>query len=300
MYFGNTGGAAGRVAPPRAGGAGISVGHGAYQGVVGYWGNLPYGGGTGRPDRWDWADGIPGGRFGAGYRTTAGAVKLGYTSPDMNGFTVGASVNLNPTYRREKASDTPSAGNDRFDDLSFRNEWEAGIRWSGDLPSGDNLALGLTHGRACITTATCHDGNMASAMLTRDLGGNRLRGSLALFNMEYDRVGPEVRTGDDEWGFHLGADYQVGKWTYALNYIRAFNPKNGPALMDSAAPHNWAVSLGADCKIAETMDLGVGVVRASNGRGEKVNEVGMSLTYRFNARVNRDNSFADATSGMFR
>ena len=33
LYFGNTGGAAGRVSPSRAGAAGVSAGHGAYQGL---------------------------------------------------------------------------------------------------------------------------------------------------------------------------------------------------------------------------------------------------------------------------
>ncbi|WP_255853448.1 porin [Marinobacterium rhizophilum] len=290
LYLGEDDGAADRLKPRQSGRVGIAVGHGAFTGVVPWWGNLPYGGGFDRSNanswNWDWANGIVGGDWRSFSRDTQDAIKIGYESPELNGFKFGASINLQDTFAGFAGPGTAPKGQDSWSDLGLKDdEFELAAQWNGKTASGLRLSAGVVH-------SSVHVVNDDMQQKSTDIGfqvGTTLDSGATVSTSAYYAYGNydndvADRHVEDEQ-LHVGVDWNKGKWKLGVNYTQAWDSYNPPGTALLGGGGNKGYSIGANYKLAKGLTLGGGVLYAENDAGEDATEVGLNLTYRFKTLV---------------
>ncbi|WP_036186675.1 porin [Marinobacterium lacunae] len=288
LYLGEDDGAADRLKPKQSGRAGLAVGHGAFTGIIPWWGNLPYAGGHLRRSEydWDWPNGIVGGDWRSFSRDTQDAIKIGYQSPVLSGFQFGVSMNLQNTYEGFAGKGTAPAQQDSWSRLGFKNdEYEMALQWNGVTSNGLILSTGLTHNSVHVVNA---DMLQKSTDVGFKVGkklsdGAMLSTSVYYAYEKYDNDVSDIHTDDRQ--IHWGVDWSKGKWKVGANYLKAWDSYNPPATVQLGGGGNEGYSLGADYKLAKGLTVGAGIIHAKNDGGEEATEVGVNLSYRFKRMI---------------
>lgn len=290
FYLGEDDGAADRLKPKQAGRVGIAVGHGAFTGITPWWGNLPYGGGTIRdgsePFNWDWPNGIVGGDWRSTSRDTQDAVKVGYESPEINGFRFGASINLQDTYAGFEGPGTAPKHQDRWDDLALKDdEYELSLQWNGSTVGGLNLSAGLAHSSVhVVNDDLLQKGTDFGIKVAGKLDSGAIVSTSAFYGQQdYDNDVSGLDVDEDQ--YHIGFDWSKGRWKVGLNYVNSNDAHNAAGTRLLGGGGNEGYSLGADYKLVKDLTLGGGVLVAENDAGEDATEAGLNLTYRFKTAI---------------
>lgn len=286
LYLGEDDGAADKMRSPQAGRVGIAVGHNGPRGIIPWWGNLPYGGGFDRDDLFDWGNGIVSGDWRAFERDTHDAIKVGYLSPDLNGWHFGASINLRDTYAGYVGRGSAPSKHDRWTDIGFKDdEYELAVRWNGKTARGWMLDAGMTHVSVHVVNedvlqANTDAGFKAAKRLT---DGATVSASAYYARQKYTASGREAEFGRQ---MHLGFDWAKRKWKIGANYFKSWEAWNPTYTVKRGGGGNEGFSLGADYQVAKGLTLGIGVINARNDSGEEATEVGMNFTYRYKKFLN--------------
>ncbi|WP_020681582.1 porin [Marinobacterium rhizophilum] len=287
FYLGEDDGAADRLKPRQSGRVGIAVGHGAFTGIIPWWGNLPFAGGTIRegsaPYNWDWSNGIVGGDWRAFSRDTSDAIKIGYESPVWNGFMFGASINLQDTYAGyDGVRGSIADEQDSWSDLGFKDdEYELALQWNGKTAAGYALSAGITHTSAQIVNEDMlQESTDVGFKIGKKLdSGAMVSGSAYYAYEDYNNDKADIHVDDEQ--VHIGFDWTKSKWKVGVNYTQAWDSYNPAGTVQLGGGGNKGYSIGANYQLAKGLTLGGGVLYAENDNGEEATEVGMNLTYRF-------------------
>ncbi|NVK41119.1 MAG: porin [Oceanospirillaceae bacterium] len=291
FYLGEDDGAADRLKPKQSGRVGIAVGHGAFTGIIPWWGNLPFAGGTiregGNPYNWDWPNGIVGGDWRSMSRDTADAIKIGYESPVWNGFMFGASINLQDTYAGyDGVRGSIPDKQDSWNNLGLKDdEYELALQWNGKTAAGYALSAGIIH-------TSVHVINKDMLQENTDVGfkvgkklesGATVSGSAYYAYEDYNNDKADIHVDDEQ--VHVGFDWSKGKWKVGVNYTQAWDSYNPAGTFQLGGGGNEGYSIGANYNLTKGLTLGGGVLYAENDRGEEATEVGLNMTYRFKTFV---------------
>ncbi|WP_020681600.1 porin [Marinobacterium rhizophilum] len=286
FYLGEDDGAADRMKPKQSGRVGIAVGHGAFTGIIPWWGNLPFAGGTiregGNPYNWDWPNGIVGGDWRSSSRDTQDAIKIGYETPNWNGFTFGASINLQDTYAGFDGPGTIPDEQDSWSDLGLKDdEYELAMQWNGKTAAGYALSAGLIHTSVhVVNDDMLQESTDAGFKVGKQLeSGATVSGSVYYAYEDYNNDKADIHVDDQQ--VHVGFDWAKGKWKVGVNYTKAWDPYNPAGTFLLAGGDNEGYSIGANYNLAKGLTLGGGVLYAENDRGEEATEVGLNLSYRY-------------------
>ncbi|GGB79541.1 hypothetical protein GCM10011352_01480 [Marinobacterium zhoushanense] len=288
LYLGEDDGAADRLKPMQSGRVGLAVGHGAFTGIIPWWGNLPYAGGHMRRSDydWDWPNGIVGGDWRSFSRDTQDAIKIGYQSPVLSGFKFGVSMNLQNTYEGFSGKGTAPTHQDSWSHLGLENdEYELALQWNGTTSSGLKLSTGLTHTSVhVVNDDMLQKSTDAGFKVGKKLNDGAILSTSVYYAYEkYDNDVTDIHVDDRQ--VHWGLDWSKGKWKVGANYLKAWDSYNPPATVQLGGGGNEGYSLGVDYKLAKGLTLGAGVIHAKNDGGEKATEVGMNLSYRFKRMI---------------
>lgn len=290
VYLGEDDGAADRLKPKQSGRVEIAVGHGAFTGVVPWWGNLPSGGGFNRSGHntwnWDWKNGIVEGDWRSTARDTQDAIKIGYESPILNGFRFGASVNLQDTFAGSAGPEHPAEYQDSWDHLGLKNdEYELALQWNGKTARGLDLSAGLIQSSVHIANEDMlQKGTDAGIKVGKKLdSGDIISGSVFYSYEDYDNDKADRHAYDQQ--AHVGFDWTKRKWKVGINYVQSWDYWNPLATKQLGGGGNRGYSIGVDYKLAKGLTLGTGIIYARNDAGEKATEVGLNMMYHYNTFI---------------
>lgn len=277
FYLGEDDGAADRLKPDQAGKVSVAVGQGAYGGVIPWWGNLPYKGGSNRDERFEWKDGIVSGDWKGFSRDSVDTLKMGYETPKIHGLTFGFSVNLQDSYAGFQGPGSAPRKQDDWDNLEIKDEYESGVKWQSSLSDNIQLSSSLTYMSLKIVKEDVRQNSIDfGSKLSIDSSSGIQFGSSVLYSQQ--TYVPENRAEDTDEQVHLGLDAAKGKWTLGLNYTRSWNHWNAPFTRLRGGGRNTGYSFGADYIISKGIKLGSGVIRAKNLAGEEATEFTLTLT----------------------
>ena len=287
LYLGEDDGAADKMRSPQAGRVGIAIGHNGPRGIISWWGNLPYAGGFGRDDMFDWSNRIVSGDWRAFERDTHDAIKIGYLSPRLKeGWHFGASINLQDTYAGYDGKGSAPSKQDRWNDIRVRgDEYELAAKWHGKTTKGWILDAGITH-------VSVHSVNKDVRQVNTDGGfkagrkltnGTRVNASAYYARQKYTADNRKREIGSQ---MHLGFDWSVQKWKIGMNYFRAWESWNPTYTVKLGGGGNEGYSVGIDYRAIKGLTISIGIADVRNESGEEATEIGTNITYKYKTLLN--------------